>query len=313
MLVAFPLGLLTSAWPWPPGAGRSRSGPAALRRLAARRHRQVLAVRGGHGPAFAPALIGLSGLLVVAPWLVRGLAGLDTIVARRLLEGPRRSTLAKVTALETSRAAAVDSAESERRRIERDLHDGAQQRLVPWPWTSGRPRAAGGRPRGRAPAGRRGPRGGQGRPPGDPRPGARHPPRDPRGPRPRRRPVRGGGPLAGPGRARRRRRRAAAGGGRAAYFVVTEALTNVARHAQATEAAVAIVRAGDRLVVEVRDDGVGGADPGQGTGLARPAPPGRPAGWRLDVSAPRAAPRPCWWSCRCVDRDRRGLGAAARA
>jgi signal transduction histidine kinase len=45
----------------------------------------------------------------------------------------------------------------------------------------------------------------------------------------------------------------------AAYFVVTEALTNVARHAHATKAAVAIARAGDRLVVEVRDDGVGGA------------------------------------------------------
>ena len=37
---------------------------------------------------------------------------------------------AQVTQLETSRTAAVDSAEAERRRIERDLHDGAQQRLV---------------------------------------------------------------------------------------------------------------------------------------------------------------------------------------
>jgi signal transduction histidine kinase len=52
-----------------------------------------------------------------------------------------------------------------------------------------------------------------------------------------------------------------------AYFVVTEALANVARHAHATQAAVNIARAGDRLVVEVRDDGVGGADPGGGTGL----------------------------------------------
>jgi signal transduction histidine kinase len=52
-----------------------------------------------------------------------------------------------------------------------------------------------------------------------------------------------------------------------AYFVVTEALTNVARHAHATRAAVAIARATDKLVVEVRDDGVGGADPAGGTGL----------------------------------------------
>jgi signal transduction histidine kinase len=53
----------------------------------------------------------------------------------------------------------------------------------------------------------------------------------------------------------------------AAYFVVTEALANVARHAHATRAAVSIARAGDRLVVEVHDDGVGGADPDAGTGL----------------------------------------------
>jgi signal transduction histidine kinase len=49
--------------------------------------------------------------------------------------------------------------------------------------------------------------------------------------------------------------------------VVTEALTNVARHAGATRAAVTIARAGDRLVVEVRDDGTGGAAVDGGTGL----------------------------------------------
>ena len=53
----------------------------------------------------------------------------------------------------------------------------------------------------------------------------------------------------------------------AAYFVVNEALTNVARHAMATRAHVSIARAGDRLVVEVRDDGVGGADVAGGSGL----------------------------------------------
>ena len=52
-----------------------------------------------------------------------------------------------------------------------------------------------------------------------------------------------------------------------AYFVVNEALTNISRHASATRASVAVVRAGDRLVVEVRDDGVGGADASKGTGL----------------------------------------------
>ena len=53
-----------------------------------------------------------------------------------------------------------------------------------------------------------------------------------------------------------------------AYFVVSEALVNVARHSRATRATVSIVGGGDRLVVEVTDNGVGGADPARGTGLA---------------------------------------------
>jgi signal transduction histidine kinase len=55
----------------------------------------------------------------------------------------------------------------------------------------------------------------------------------------------------------------------AAYFVVSEALTNVARHSGATNAAVSLVRAGEHLVVEVRDNGGGGADGDNGgTGIA---------------------------------------------
>jgi signal transduction histidine kinase len=54
----------------------------------------------------------------------------------------------------------------------------------------------------------------------------------------------------------------------AAYFVVSEALTNVARHAAATHASVTVTHDDDgRLAVEVRDDGVGGADIALGTGL----------------------------------------------
>ena len=53
----------------------------------------------------------------------------------------------------------------------------------------------------------------------------------------------------------------------AAYFVVTEALTNVARHSGATRANVSIARSADRLVVEIRDNGHGGADASKGTGL----------------------------------------------
>jgi signal transduction histidine kinase len=52
-----------------------------------------------------------------------------------------------------------------------------------------------------------------------------------------------------------------------AYFVVAEALTNVARYSHAGHAEVEIERANGTLVVEVRDDGIGGADPARGSGL----------------------------------------------
>jgi signal transduction histidine kinase len=53
---------------------------------------------------------------------------------------------------------------------------------------------------------------------------------------------------------------------RAAYFVISEALSNVYKHAAATRATVAVCAHDGRLVVDVGDDGVGGANAG-GTGL----------------------------------------------
>lgn len=53
----------------------------------------------------------------------------------------------------------------------------------------------------------------------------------------------------------------------AAYFVVAECLANVAKYAQADEATVRARREVGRIVVEVADDGVGGADPAAGSGL----------------------------------------------
>ena len=53
----------------------------------------------------------------------------------------------------------------------------------------------------------------------------------------------------------------------AAYFVVSEALTNVAKHASATKASVALTQRDGRLEIKVSDDGVGGADLNRGTGL----------------------------------------------
>jgi signal transduction histidine kinase len=53
----------------------------------------------------------------------------------------------------------------------------------------------------------------------------------------------------------------------AAYFVVAEALTNVVKYAHASQATVRVSRDNAHAVVEVADDGIGGADPGRGSGL----------------------------------------------
>jgi signal transduction histidine kinase len=53
----------------------------------------------------------------------------------------------------------------------------------------------------------------------------------------------------------------------AAYYVVSEALTNVTRHARASVVAVDVAASGGTLGVYVRDDGAGGADPLRGSGL----------------------------------------------
>ncbi|MGV9212334.1 histidine kinase [Micromonospora sp. RB23] len=75
-----------------------------------------------------------------------------------------------------------------------------------------------------------------------------------------------------------------------AYFVVSEALGNVARHAGATRADVRLTRAGGDLVVEVSDDGRGGADPARGTGLTGLADRVAAADGRLLLASPPGGP-----------------------
>jgi signal transduction histidine kinase len=87
----------------------------------------------------ASAAVGLV-LLLAAPQLTRGLTAMDIAISRRLL-GPRSDLEARVAELELSRERVVDAAEAERRRIERDLHDGAQQRLVALAMELGRAKA----------------------------------------------------------------------------------------------------------------------------------------------------------------------------
>jgi signal transduction histidine kinase len=225
----------------------------------------------GAGPgAGVLALVGVAGLVLVAPWVTVVTARWQLALARTLLGTDRTAELeATVGRLETSRSAAVDSAETERRRIERDLHDGAQQRLVALAASLGEARELAGHDPAevdRLVAGAH-----------EEAKAALKEIRDL---------VRGIHPVILEDRgldaalsavvARAPvpvdldvsvQVRPPAAVESAAYFVVAEALTNVARHADATRAYVSIARAGDRLVVEVRDDGRGGADASLGTGL----------------------------------------------
>jgi signal transduction histidine kinase len=75
----------------------------------------------------------------------------------------------------------------------------------------------------------------------------------------------------------------------AAYFVVAEALTNVARYAFAGKADVMVARDNGRLVIEVSDDGKGGADARAGSGLEGLADRVAALGGRFEVSSPVGA------------------------
>src|SRR5262249_26449740 len=74
-----------------------------------------------------------------------------------------------------------------------------------------------------------------------------------------------------------------------AYFVISEALTNVVKHAGAARARVrAVVKTG-RLAVDIVDDGRGGADPGDGSGLVGLADRVDAAGGTMSLNSPRGA------------------------
>ena len=70
------------------------------------------------------------------------------------------------------------------------------------------------------------------------------------------------------------------------YFLVSEALTNVAKYAEADTVAVELTSTGGEVVVTITDDGVGGADPTQGSGLQGLADRVQAIGGRLDVVSP---------------------------
>ena len=76
----------------------------------------------------------------------------------------------------------------------------------------------------------------------------------------------------------------------AAYFLVAEALTNVAKHSGASMATVVAVEDGTVLVVDVTDDGSGGAHPGKGHGLAGLEQRIRAVDGRLTITSPPGGP-----------------------
>ena len=75
----------------------------------------------------------------------------------------------------------------------------------------------------------------------------------------------------------------------AAYYVVAEAITNVAKYAQASHATVSVRRSNGHATVTVADDGIGGADAALGTGLRGLADRVAALDGHLDVESPRGA------------------------
>ncbi|MBR8744857.1 sensor histidine kinase [Nocardiopsis sp. MG754419] len=226
-------------------------------------------------------LLGPLGLVLLGPVVVLvGLRAAPTVVSSEVLllrsllfDAPEVRMRRRLLHVQDSRQRMVDAAEAERRRIERDLHDGAQQRLLALTLTLTRARAR----LAHDPEGARAliteaqreskevmtelrqvARGLHPRVLTDHGLGAALPVAAGRSPVP----VRLELDLD---------ERPSSRAEGVAYYVVSEALTNVAKHAGATEVRVATDRApgsrGDLLRVIVTDDGVGGADPEAGSGL----------------------------------------------
>jgi len=216
-------------------------------------------------------VLGLVGLFLVMRG-VTGTVALDRRLARRLLGPSGREALERrITELASSRAGVVAAVDAERRRIERDLHDGVQQRLVALGLLVGRARRS-----------------------SDPAKAAellRQAHEESGRALDELREVawrvypaaldnlgladaldrvaeRAGLPVRIDYRLTERPSRAVE---TVAYFVISEAVTNAAKHAQASRVDVEVAIRRGRLGILVRDDGVGGADPDGGglSGLAR--------------------------------------------
>jgi signal transduction histidine kinase len=218
---------------------------------------------------FEYALLVLIGaaIILLTPWIVRGLATANRYLVRGMIGS---DVFARERTLTESRAAAVDLAAEDRRRIERDLHDGVQQRLVSLAMDLGRAREKLDTDPGGAKALVAEAHEEAKLAIGEVRDLAR-------GIHPAVLSDRGLDAALSALAARSTvpvevhvdvTVRPPASVEAAAYFVVSEALTNVAKHAGASEAVVTVRRSRDRLTVQVQDDGIGRASLVDGSGLA---------------------------------------------
>lgn len=239
--------------------------------------------------ACAAALVGALLLPVLAYPLGLVAAG-RAALARQLLSSRATSVDSRIQELGRSRMRLVDAFEAERRRIERDLHDGAQQRLVALSMTLGLARLEN---------------------PGEPLGGLLAKAHDEAGTAlvEIRELIRGIHPQVLTDRGLKDAvedvadRSTVPVGVRfelperlpeavetAAYFAVSEALANVGKHSGADRAEVCGRIAGGELVVEVRDDGAGGADFSGGTGLQGVADRISVLDGHLTISSPVGGP-----------------------
>jgi signal transduction histidine kinase len=230
--------------------------------------------------------------LFAAPWATAGVRALDARAAQALLGPSRAEQLEhRVRHLAQARAGVVDAADDERRRLERDLHDGTQQRLVSLAMNLGMAKN-------------------QAVTVADAQQAIAQAHEEAKAALAELRDlIRGMHPAvledrgldaALSGVAARMPipvrltvdlpRRPAPVIEAVAYFVVSEGLANIAKHAQASQAEVVVHRAGDRLHVIVSDDGVGGADPARGTGLIGLARRASSVDGAFEVTSPPGGP-----------------------
>jgi len=231
-------------------------------------------------------------LLAVAPWLTATVGALDARAARALLGPSRAEELEhRVEHLTQTRTGAVDAADAERRRLERDLHDGTQQRLVALAMRLGMARAE---PADAAQAHQVIAEAHE-----DAKAALAELRNLIRGLHPAVLEDRGLDAALSGVTARMAipvrltvdmPRRPSPVVEAVAYFVVSESLTNITKHAQASQAEVVVQRAGDRLHIIVSDDGVGGADPARGTGLAGLAQRAASVDGSFEIASPPGGP-----------------------